>query len=348
MNTGDLESQHFLNEAGDEQREGVANDAPIMEATEYANEEAEMQQYDEPPVEVISIGGRSSKMSDAPEFYEEEPVTLNRLEEVLAMEHGLKESCKTLPITALIWVFFVLLMFYHGQVHGSFQCVECITNAMTSINVPAVNSTLRTLSLGNITERYDIIQWFRLGMVPALTAQGSGLSFGQLQRTQQMLGKVKVEQVRSTPEACDLNSKLKSFHSQPCHPAGGEAQPYGTSKLDYMMAYEPYRIGNKEDNKGKFVSWLDIGRDSAVLTEEIGSLLEFDWLDDNTQSVSIEAMFVNVELNVYSMLQIHFVLHRGGWIQEDINVFPLRGDVYYSWGLIFADILWLTFITHGA
>lgn len=333
MASSDLESQHFLN-GGDEQYDGMEYQ------TDDVNVDAKSEQQMDPQVEIISIGGRSSKMTDAPEFYEEEPVTLNRLEEVLAMEHGLKLSCKTLPITTALWVFFTLLMFFHGQVHGSFQCVECITNAMTSINVPAVNSTLRTLSLGNITERYDIIQWIRLGMVPALT--DSGLAFGQLRRTQQLIGKVRIEQVRSTPQNCEFNSKLANFHPMMCHPPGGDAQAYGTTKLDYKMAYEPYTIGS--GTSGKFVSWLDIGRDSAVVTEEIQSLLEFDWLDDNSQEVLVEAMFLNVELNVFSMLQIHFVLHRGGWIQQDISVYPLRGDVYYSWGLIFADIIWLTFV----
>jgi len=282
----------------------------------------------------------SSVPSAAPEFYEEEPVTLSRVQEVLAIEHGLREACKTIPITTASWVFFILLIFFHGEVQGSFDCANTVKQSMLAIQVPAVNSsvTLRELRIGTITERYDILQWLQKGLVPAVTMPG--LKHGQLRRTQQMLGKVSVSQIRSVPVTCDMNPSLKIFHPGDCHPPGGVPQAYGTTKLDYKMAFEPYTLGVNRERK--FVAWLDIGRPLATLDEQFQSMLDYNWLDDNTQEVRVEAMFLNPELNVYSKMNIIFKLSRGGWIQQDIYVQPMRGDVHYHWAVIWLDVMWVT------
>lgn len=289
----------------------------------------------------------SSLPSAAPEFYEEEPVTLSRVEEVLAIEHGLREACRTLPITIASWIFFTLLIFYHGEIQGSFDSAQTIREAMEAINVPAVNNsvTLRELRIGTITERYDIIQWIHQGLVPTVTVgwrTAPGLKHGQLRRTQQLLGKVKISQTRGVAAECaDLEPGLIAFYGDNCHPAGGSPQVFGgvpETRLEWGMAFEPYSIGT---NKRKFVAWLDIGRNMTLIDEQIQSLLEYEWLDDDTQDVTIEAMFLNAELNVYSKMEIIFQLHRGGWIQQEIIVTPLRGDVHYHWAVIWLDSMWV-------
>merc|ERR1719446_1389444 len=141
---------------------------------------------------------------------------------------------------------------------------------MLSISVPAVNgsTTLRELKIGTITERYDILQWLQKGFVPAVTVPG--LKHGQLRRTQQMLGKVRVAQTRSVPASCDMNPALSTFYPGDCHPPGGTPQAFGTTKLDYRMAFEPYTIGEggrQESTQRLFVAWLDIGRPYATLDE---------------------------------------------------------------------------------
>jgi hypothetical protein len=288
-----------------------------------------------------SVDGKSSVPSEAPEFYEEEPVTLARIEEVLAIEHGLRESCRTLPITIAQWVFFTLLIFYHGQVQGSFEVANCIRESMEAIDVLAVNSTYRRLRLGSVTERRDIIQWIHHGLVPAVTVQG--LFHGQLQRTQQLVGKIAVVQTRGVPKDCDMKDDLKRFYSKQCNPPGEGAPAYGYAaqnppKLDYASAYEPCNLGS---NDGKFVAWLDIGRPMKTLDEQFQSLLDLRWMDDNSQHVQIQAMFMNAEKNVYSMMEIDFDMHRGGWIQQDIKVTPMRGDVYYHWAIVWLDCMYL-------
>lgn len=313
-------------------------------AWQQAGEEeraAFMASQQEMPEEMVSVaeysvGGHSSVASEAPEFYEEEPVTLGRIEEVLAIEHGLRESCRTLPITIVSWVFFTLLIFYHGRIQGSYDCAETVRDQMLKIKVPAINSTLRHLTIGTITERYDIIQWIHHGLVPIVSQPD--LFHGQLQRTQQLVGKISVAQTRSKPKECDMNSNLKKFYTMPCNPPDGKASAYGTTKLNYVSAYEPSNLGS---NAGKFVAWLDIGRPKKALDEQFQSLWDFNWLDDNSQHVQIEAMFMNAEKNVFSLLEIDFDMHRGGWIQQDIKVTPMRGDVYYHWALIWLDAMWV-------
>lgn len=283
----------------------------------------------------------SSLPSAAPEFYEEEPVTLSRVQEVMAIEHGLRQACRTLPITTASWVFFTLCIFYHGEVQGSFDAANTVRQSMLSINVPAVNDTrtLRELRIGTITERYDIMQWLHAGLVPAVTVPG--LKHGQVRRTQQMLGKVRVSQIRSVAADCGMNPDLMGFYAGDCHPKGnGVAQAFGaTTKLDYRAAFDPFTIGNKQN---EFVAWLDIGRSMATLDEQFLAYDVFNWLDDNSQSVKVEAIFLNAELNAYSKLTIDFNLHRGGWIQQSIDVQPLRGDVHYHWAVIWLDCMWIT------
>jgi len=300
--------------------------------------------YDRTPRSIAEYSKVSSLPSAAPEFYEEEPVTLTRIEEVLATEHGLREACRTLPITMASWVFFTLLVFYHGQIQGSYDCAGAIRESILSIEVPAVNSstTLRTLRLGTITERYDIVQWIRHGFVPSVTMPG--LKHGQLRRTQQLLGKVRIAQTRSTPSPCGMNGALEGFYSGMCHPAGGDATAFGRDKyghapkLEFFMAFEPYNIGSA---KNKFVAWLDISRPKPTLDTIFNAMLDYDWLDDNTQDVTIEAMFLNTEINVYSKMVVKFELHRGGWIQQEVIVDPMRGDVYYHWAIIWLDMMWV-------
>jgi hypothetical protein len=289
-------------------------------------------------IDEYSIG---SLPSAAPEFYDEEPVTLSRVEEVLAIEHGLREACRTLPVTIASWMFFTLMIFFHGQVQGGFACADTIKQSMLSINVPAVNgsTTLRELRIGTLTERYDIIQWIKLGLVPTVTMPG--LRHGQLRRTQQLLGKIRVSQQRGVPDKCGMNAALERFHPNDCHPPGGEPEPFGTAKLDYYMSFEPYTLGA---DPNKFVAWLDIGRPMATLEDQFQALLDFDWLDDDTQTVSIMAIFLNPEMNVYSKMVIDFNLHRGGWIQQSISVTAMRGDVYYHWAVVWLDAMWVTIL----
>lgn len=290
----------------------------------------------------------SSLPSAAPEFYEEEPVTLSRVEEILAIEHGMREACRTLPITMASWIFFTLLIFYHGEVQGSYDSASTIKEAMQSIHVRAVNNseTLRDLRIGSITERYDIIQWVKLGLVPTVTVPE--LKHGQLRRTQQMLGKVRFSQKRGVPKECSIPKDMASFYGDDpldpvmCHPLEGEPETFGwpaVTQLQYSFPFSPNTYGG---GKSQFVVWLDIGRNISTVNDQIDSLLEGHWLDDDTHEVKIEAMFLNPELNVYSKLVIDFQLHRGGWIQQDIHVTPMRGDVHYHWAVIWMDVMWVT------
>jgi hypothetical protein len=384
----------------------------------------------------------SSLPSAAPEFYEEEPVTLNRIEEVLVMEHGLREACRTLPITMASWVFFILMIFYHGQAQGSFACGNTIKQSMETITAPAyeqihlvgdgacltdsgedgvttkINAkdryecqwactksdtcracefcdtelapdgedactldsncelhvepisqtrelpgyrcwykeeSLRELRIGTITERYDILQWIHRGFVPAVTMPG--LKHGQVRRTQQLLGKVRLAQTRSVPVKCDINNDLVGFYDGECHPKGGTPESFGTSEktgkrangryftwtygptLDTSFYFAPYTQSNE---KNKFVAWVDIGRSLDILDQQFKSLKDFDWLDDNSQDATVEAIFLNPELNAYSKMVITFRMNRGGWIDQSVHVTPIRGDIYYHWAVIWMDVMWIT------
>jgi len=258
---------------------------------------------------------------------EEEPVTLARFEEFLAVERGLKRSCRTLPLTIAIWISFVVLIYHHCQACMTYQSARCVEEAVLGISLPAPGMSTRELRVGTIAERGEIYTWLQDGLVPLL---GNG-RIGQLQK---LVGLVRVAQRRGVAEECEgLGKDLAHLFDGQCHPSGGNPRPYGPYDVDFAFR------GRKED-PSLFDAWLEIGRGRNAVNERMWSLMENQWLDLDSQNVVVEAVFLNSEVSVYTHLTVSFFLHRGGWIEQEITVDPLRGDVYHHWFVIFLDLIW--------
>lgn len=291
-------------------------------------------EYSEAGASNVSPGGDEgdSGFPDWQIWEEEEPITLARLEEFLAVQHGLKTSCRTLPLTFTLWICFTLLVFYHGKAQSSFENALSIREAMEGISVKAPNSTFRKVTLDTATDHYDIMRWIHEGLIPTVSVDG--LNHGRVGQSQDLVGLISLTQIRGVAKQCELNFNLDKLPPMLCHPPGGTPPAFGDDELDY--AFFP-----QKGDPNTFVAWLDIGRAQATLDERITSLEQANWLDENTQEISVEAMFFNRDMNVYSHLQIRFQMHRGGWIEEELIVKPMRGDVYFAWGLIFLDVIWI-------
>lgn len=302
---------------------------PIFESRGFSDDQTPRSETD---VSYISPAPETAR-GELETWEEEDPVTLSRMEEYLAVQHGLKKSCRTLPLTVVMWISFSFLIFHHGQVQSSYDNAESIRHAMQTISVPAPNSTFRKVALGSVTDYADILRWVKDGLIPKVSLHQ--LPHGRIGESQDLVGIISLTQTRGVPKECKrLDPNLKIFYPGLCHPPGGDPPSFGTDEMDY--AFVP-----KKGTKNKFKAWLDIGRARSTLDERIDTLESGNWLDLDTQDVTVEAVFFNRDMNVYSHLQIIFTVDRGGWIEQDLIVKPMRGDVYFSWGLIFLDVIWI-------
>mmetsp|Transcript_36238 Transcript_36238/g.85021 ORF Transcript_36238/g.85021 Transcript_36238/m.85021 type:complete len:914 (+) Transcript_36238:133-2874(+) len=301
---------------------------PIIEEVEVDMDEEASNAYSKDESEMASLMERASTM-ESNAILDEEPVTLSRLVEFLAVSEGLRKSCRSLPLTISLWVIFMLLLANHANTSDSFAAAHALEDAtwQTSATVTNSRGSLQDLDLWKVSETQDILNWIQYGFV--------GI-FDDKQRVrdrQQLIGSVRLTQVRGANASCELNTELARFHGGWCHPAGGDPQDYGPSALDY--AFRP-----RHDDGEAFKAWLDMARGDQSIQRRLDLLRRDGWLDVNTQSMAVEALFLNPEERIYSFLSLTFRIHRGGWIEQDLRVTPLRADVWPYWFHIFLDMLW--------
>merc|ERR1719265_2835065 len=65
-----------------------------------------------------------------------EPITLKMIEEYLAIEIGMRKSCRNLPLALLLWLAFTMLVFTHGQAWDAFESSQCLEDAIRGISIP--------------------------------------------------------------------------------------------------------------------------------------------------------------------------------------------------------------------
>eukprot|EP00747_Dinoflagellata_sp_TGD_P220273 gnl/TRDRNA2_/TRDRNA2_92266_c0_seq1.p1 gnl/TRDRNA2_/TRDRNA2_92266_c0~~gnl/TRDRNA2_/TRDRNA2_92266_c0_seq1.p1 ORF type:complete len:845 (+),score=118.49 gnl/TRDRNA2_/TRDRNA2_92266_c0_seq1:31-2565(+) len=262
----------------------------------------------------------------------EDDVTLSKLVEFLALERSLWSHAKTIPLTLLIWITFILVVFHHGQAKNSFESSRSITEAIEAISVPAGDGTGREVRIGTVAELPDVLHWVKEGLVRELTVPG--LQHGQLNRVHQQIGFLRVTQTRHVGSDCEMGSDMKSFYSGMCHHTSfAEPPAFGPWKTDF--AFRP--LANFPQ---QFAAWLEVGRSLKTVQTRVGVLEELHWIDEHTHDIVVEAAFLNPDQHVYSYLEVHFYVHRGGWIDQHVTVSPILGDIYTHWIHIALDVLW--------
>mmetsp|Transcript_470 Transcript_470/g.1396 ORF Transcript_470/g.1396 Transcript_470/m.1396 type:complete len:809 (-) Transcript_470:84-2510(-) len=292
----------------------------------------------DPPFEApLGQGTPRSYASSAsrPVAMPREGITLSQLQEFLSVERCLRRSCRTLPLTLALWISFTLLIVSHGQAQTSFESAQLLREAFRDARVPA-NGSSRELRAATVAEHEQILQWARGALVPLLAADG--LDHGRIGETQQLVGFVRVTQERGVTASCEgLGDQMRRFHGGGCHPPGGTVLAFGPYQQDY--AFRPLR-----GRANRFEAWLEVGRSRSTVQERIRSLESDHWIDLSTQQVVAEAVFLNVQDYVFSHVAMTFTLHREGLIDTNLQVRPLRGEVYPHWGFVLLDAIWIAII----
>jgi len=191
----------------------------------------------------------------------------------------------------------------------------------------------------------EILPWLGEAFLPTLGVEG-GSGHGQIQDTQTLIGFVRLKQERGkVVSTCDrVSPKLKAWTLQGCHPPPDSQTKtgiYGVNVSYLDTAFDPLK---DEDNN--YEAWIEVGRSGGNITRwRLDSLETSGWFDFNTQKVTIEALLLNAEINTYSHVVITVTVHREGFMEHEVRVDPLRGDVYSSWVFVCLDIIWYAILT---
>lgn len=269
------------------------------------------------------------------EEHELESVRYSKLEEYLAVQVGLRMSCRTLPLTIAMWLSFVLLIFNHGQAKTSFDTALFIDTTIRDAVAPGAGVHGQDLSLDTIVEHDDVMAWIEKALTPVLMIQG--LREGMALDNQQLIGYMRLRQTRGDgPVECKhLSKSLKTYYTGMCHPWQGTGLDFGDANVSR------YEFSWKPDENNFYDAWIQIGRGMELCEHIFRSLEESHWVDYSTNELVVEAAFLAPENHVYSHMRIGFTFNREGYIERELKIKPLRGDVYPNWAFIVLDISWV-------
>eukprot|EP00928_Gymnodinium_smaydae_P091703 TRINITY_DN7542_c1_g1_i1.p1 TRINITY_DN7542_c1_g1~~TRINITY_DN7542_c1_g1_i1.p1 ORF type:complete len:860 (-),score=195.22 TRINITY_DN7542_c1_g1_i1:109-2613(-) len=263
-------------------------------------------------------------------------VRLSKLEEFLALEQGMQHNCRNLPVTIACWIFFVLLVFHHGQARQSYEAAEFIENAVLGAVVPGTSPALR---LGSVSDVHAALRWTEEGLVR--TISDADTTHGKLGASgvQAVVGFIRIQQVKGRPTAtcAHLDSELQSAHGGECHPrlpSTDALGPYGINVSSKETAFRP-------SAPDTFTAWVEVGRAAATTAEHFRMLRNGGWLDLNTHEIKVDAVFVAAAANIYSRLSINFILHREGLMEQTLKVQPIQANTYSHWSHAFFDLIFV-------
>eukprot|EP00927_Polykrikos_kofoidii_P043736 TRINITY_DN37819_c0_g1_i1.p1 TRINITY_DN37819_c0_g1~~TRINITY_DN37819_c0_g1_i1.p1 ORF type:complete len:841 (+),score=98.81 TRINITY_DN37819_c0_g1_i1:82-2604(+) len=262
----------------------------------------------------------------------------SKLEEFLAVQIGMQRNCHSLPVTCVLWLSFIVLIFHHGQAFTSFQVASVIEDAVLNVRAPAVHrpdgtgGNLQELQIGRISELDEILRWTETGLVRMLQTNESAGSLAS--GSQQVISFLRMEQTRGgNSSSCPhLTSTLSKFHTGGCHRPDGEPVQYGVNVTSTDNSFTP--IGNV------FTAWAEMGRSEETIALRFKVLRDSGWLDLHTQTVTLSIMFLAPKPYVFSMLIVKFELTREGMMKQKVFVRPVRGDLYGSWLNALFDLVW--------
>lgn len=258
-------------------------------------------------------------------------VTLHNLIEYLAITISLKKSCCTLPLTVLLWLSYLLVVFSHSGSEVSFQSANYVRSHIEGCRATLPGEGDLDFGVYDLVDHRQIMPWIDRALVPVF----------QVSDVQQVvLGFVRVQQIRGENSSCALLSEeLQAVYGSDCYPNGGQVYKFGPRRASYALAEPAFQTVSKAGNKFEF--WLEVNRSKAVVSKRIRTLANEGWVDLRTQQIQVEGLFLNVEENVYTHFIILFQMPREGGVMSTVTAYPMRGEVYNHWGPIFIDIFWI-------
>jgi len=258
-------------------------------------------------------------------------VTIMQLQEYLAIQRSMRQNLRSLPLTFLLWITYMVVVFYHCQAQVNFQSSDFVRSSLAARFYTPDGTTSRRVRLEDLTNWREVMPWIDHALVPGLQSPGE---------MQVLVGFVRVLQIRgaNVTKCARLDESMQAIYGSGCSPAEGAVSRFGPIRQKFELtesAFEPL------DSSGRaYEFWLEVNRSRTVVSERIQKLSREGWLDRNTQEVSVDGLFLNIEAHIYTRFTIAFTMHREGWMESELIVKPLRGEVYSHWSQVFLDGIW--------
>mmetsp|Transcript_8570 Transcript_8570/g.17585 ORF Transcript_8570/g.17585 Transcript_8570/m.17585 type:complete len:842 (+) Transcript_8570:79-2604(+) len=267
-------------------------------------------------------------------------VTLSQLEEFLAVRKGMRMACGTLPMTFGIWLAYVFLVMTIGEAEEPFQTAHLIKATLeeTVAERPHPLGGSRRFRVDEMEDFDDIPWWIRNALVPTVDPATDAFS-----ASVKIVGFARVVQTKGTVSGCDgLTRNMVNFYPGACYPAalpGTYLGNFGAFDVDdAFQALGP-------DRPVEYEAWIDSGRPVEEVQSRIDSLIQNNWIDRRTQTVQLDAFFVNLQTTVYVRMKLRIQVYREGLISSELSLVPMRAQVVNHWSHIFLNLCFVILLT---
>jgi len=227
---------------------------------------------------------------------------------------------------------------------------------------PAASRSMRWEELRGIP---DVWFWVQHGLIPAIwheepqnapldTASMFGTEAtlgdphtqpGRLLRWSQIVGGVRMRQRRIEAQDCIGDPRLIERYEQDCHGIEPSVEAFGPGALEEGYYAEGFMPEAAE--RGAFDVYLDIQSPVHEVLEMIEYMLKaHDWLDDSTDELLLQAVFLNAEAMpaLYGLLEVRFLFERSGSLRHSIQVRTTAADEYPNEIYIALDVTWISLV----
>eukprot|EP00392_Amoebophrya_sp_AT5.2_P007459 g7474.t1 len=262
-----------------------------------------------------------------------------------------RENCLTLPFTLFLWIVFLLVIIVHSNVEQVFLTREGVVSDLQRIEVVrSPNETARPLTIAELETREDVNLWIQDGFLPRIN--GSVIKVYN-----RIAGSVVLSQSRAKRAQCDVDAGLRNFYDASCFPVD---QPLTDSFAQLGPEFvHKYGLGEAEGQRYyAFLNFWDadnpsvMARPNTYSAEKIrlqqhaylDTLLQREWIDSASIDLRMRFLAFNPETKVYLSTKIVFQFHRGGWVENQLEVHAETSDLYENGLAIVYDIIWVLLV----
>eukprot|EP00933_Yihiella_yeosuensis_P037240 TRINITY_DN31129_c0_g1_i1.p1 TRINITY_DN31129_c0_g1~~TRINITY_DN31129_c0_g1_i1.p1 ORF type:complete len:694 (+),score=94.98 TRINITY_DN31129_c0_g1_i1:2-2083(+) len=242
-----------------------------------------------------------------------------------------------------LWTVFILMIISFCKARIGFWTSDLIKESIEQADAfrTLPNNATRHYKFHDIQDYLDAEWWLETGFARLLSPKPKNSTDKRMPDYQHFVGLARAWQRKGTilKECPDMNSALKKFYPGQCYPkAEGVVPAFGPHADD--PAFRPAA----SDYPGEFHAYIDIGRPFWMLQTRLGLLRKYDWLGKSTQEVGLDAIFANLEANIYTRLYMHMKFLREGGVDLTTEVYPIRADVHTHWSHVFVTMIFLVLV----
>lgn len=161
---------------------------------------------------------------------------------------------------------------------------------------------------------------------------------GVVQNWNQLVGGLRLRQRRLQSSVCRADSRVVSKYKQNCHNQAYSMTAFGPGLGSAAAGFVP-----EETDPRNFDIYYNIDSPLHKILENFQFVVKaYNWLDDATESLSVQGVFVNAEVTPAVLMQqeIRFDFERSGRVNTNINVSVVAIDTYPTSFHLILNLAW--------